>query len=254
MKILALFCLGGFLSLLPLAVEADSNNLVNHQTPLSAEKSQVQLPPEVLRPAPSSAGLLEDKDCGSCHRLSVEDTEKIFTGPDLHFAGNKFQPEWLKQFLKNPGVIRPAGIITDPGFLQGPPENLPPHPSFPEKDASILADSLMGVKISGQPLVPVVMEPLSKGQRAKIKYKFERTFSCISCHQSLNLAGKVRGGVSGPSLVNAGNRLQADWIVNWLKTPEAYMVKGRMPRYNMDSITQNQFSQFLMTLKKENMK
>jgi len=32
------------------------------------------------------------------------------------------------------------------------------------------------------------------------------------------------------------------------------MVKGRMPRYNMDSITQNQFSQFLMTLKKENMK
>ena len=86
----------------------------------------------------------------------------------------------------------------------------------------------MGLKISGQPLVPVVMEPLSKGQRAKIKYKFERTFSCISCHQSLNLAGKVRGGVSGPSLVNAGNRLQADWIVNWLKTPEAYMVKGRM--------------------------
>ena len=80
MKTLALFCLGGFLSLLPLAVEADSNNLVNHQTPLSAEKSQVQLPPEVLRPAPSSAGLLEDKDCGSCHRLSVEDTEKILPG------------------------------------------------------------------------------------------------------------------------------------------------------------------------------
>ena len=220
MKSLAFLCLGGFLSFIP---------------------------------SISNAGVLEEKNCGSCHRLSVEDAEKNFTGPDLHFAGNKFQPDWLKQFLKNPGVIRPAGIITHPGFLQGSPEN-PPHPSFPEKEASTLANNLMDLKISGQPLEPVDMEPLSKEQRAKIKYKFERTFSCISCHQSLNLAEKVRGGLSGPSLVNAGNRLQADWIINWLKTPETYTAKGRMPRYKMDSVTQYQFSQFLMSLRNENIK
>ena len=218
LRTLAFLCLGGFLSIVP---------------------------------SLSYAGILEDKDCGSCHRLSVEDTKKKFSGPDLHFAGNKFQPEWLKQFLRNPGVIRPAGIITNPGFFQGPPENLPPHPSFLEKDARTLANSLTDLKISGQPLEPVIIEPLSKGQRAKIKYKFERTSSCISCHQSLNLAGKVRGGLSGPSLVNAGNRLQADWVANWLNTPEVYTAKSRMPRYKMDSATRTEFSQFLMTLKKE---
>ena len=110
----------------------------------------------------------------------------------------------------------------------------------------------MNLKTSS--LSPVTSEPLSKGLRAKIKYQFERTFGCISCHQSLNLAGKVRGGISGPSLVNAGNRLQAEWVADWLNDPEVYMVKGRMPRYKMDPTTLSQFTRFIMTLKKVNIK
>ena len=218
-KILTLLCLGGLLSLFPLSLEA---------------------------------GVLEENNCSTCHSLSSEDTEKKISGPDLYYAGNKFQPEWLRQFLKVPAVVRPSGFITDPGFLKGSPENLVPHPSFPDEKANAIADKLMELKIYEQ--TPVVRNALSKGQRAKIKYQFERTYGCISCHQSLNLAGKVRGGISGPSLVNAGNRLQADWIASWLQKPETYLSKSRMPRYKMDSVTQNLFVHFLMTLKKENMK
>lgn len=204
----------------------------------------------LLLSAHASAGIVEEKDCGSCHRLHPEDAEKVFTAPDLHYAGNKFQPKWLKQFLKNPEVIRPAGFITNSGFSQI--ANLSPHSSYTEQEANTLTDILMDLKIST--LSPVTSEPLSKGLRAKIKYQFERTFGCISCHQSLNLAGKVRGGISGPSLVNAGNRLQAEWVAGWLNDPEVYTVKGRMPRYKMDPTTLSQFTRFIMTLKKENIK
>ena len=204
----------------------------------------------LLLSAHASAGIVEEKGCGSCHRLYPEDAEKVFTAPDLHYAGNKFQPKWLKQFLKNPEVIRPAGFITDSGFSQT--ANLSPHSSFTEQEANTLTDNLMGLKISTPS--PVTSEPLSKGLRAKIKYQFERTFGCISCHQSLNLAGKVRGGISGPSLVNSGNRLQAEWVADWLNEPEVYMVKGRMPRYKMDPTTLGEFTRFIMTLKKENIK
>ena len=198
----------------------------------------------------ASAGIVEEKDCGSCHRLNPEDTEKSFTAPDLYYAGNKFQLKWLKQFLRNPEVIRPAGFITDSGLSQI--ENLSKHPSFTKDEANVLANNLMDFKISKPS--PIASEPLSKGLRSKIKYQFERTFGCISCHQSLNLAGKVRGGISGPSLVNAGNRLQAEWVSDWINTPEVYMVKGRMPRYKMDPTTLGQFTQFIMTLKKEKIK
>jgi mono/diheme cytochrome c family protein len=198
----------------------------------------------------ASAGVLEKKGCGSCHRLHSKEKNTSSTAPDLYYAGNKFQSKWLRQFLKNPDVIRPAGFITDPGLLQA--EDLPPHPSFTEQEAITLTEQLISLKISKPALVGA--EPLSKGLRAKIKYQFERTFGCISCHQSLNLAGKVRGGISGPSLVDAGNRLQADWIADWLNRPEVYKMNGRMPRYKMDSTTLDQLTRFLMTLKKENIK
>jgi cytochrome c551/c552 len=198
----------------------------------------------------ASAEVLEVKNCSSCHRLKVEETKKSFAGPDLHYAGNKFQAEWLTQFLINPEVIRPAGFVTDPGFFTK--TDLPPHPSSSEEDANTLTKELMALKISAP--APVNLEPLTKGLRAKIKYQFERTFGCISCHQSLNLAGKVRGGISGPSLVNAGNRLQAEWIADWLMTPEIYTAKRRMPNYKMEPATLDQFTRFLMTLKKENIK
>ncbi len=207
-----------------------------------------------LIPSLSRAGVLEEKNCNSCHRLSAGETEKIFAGPDLHYAGNKFQPEWLKKFLEKPEIIRPAGFITDSAYMKEAPANIPPHPSFSEEDAGTLAQDLMSLKVSPQKKEPVIPESLSKGLRVKTKYEFERTFGCISCHQSLNLAGKIRGGISGPSLVNAGNRLQADWIANWLSTPETYLQKSRMPRYKMDSATQIRFTRFLMSLKKENMK
>ncbi len=204
----------------------------------------------LLLSAPASADVLADKNCAFCHRLKAEEIEKSFTGPDLHYSGNKFQPGWLKQFLISPEVIRPAGFVTDLGFL--PKIDLLPHASSSIEDANALTKELMTLKIST--LTPVNPEPQSKGLRAKIKYQFERTFGCISCHQSLNLAGKVRGGISGPSLVNAGNRLQADWVSDWLKTPETYIAKSRMPSYKMEPATLEQFTRFLMTLKKENIK
>jgi mono/diheme cytochrome c family protein len=205
-------------------------------------------------PSSTQAGVLEDNHCGTCHRLNAEDTNANPAGPDLHYAGQKFQPQWLKQFLRKPAVIRPGGLTTDPSFLQGTPDNISPHPSFSEEDTSKLVASLMSLKSVESNFEPVGTEPLSKGKRAKIKYQFERTFGCISCHQSLNLVGKVRGGVSGPSLVNSGNRLQAEWVNHWLQKPEVFISKSRMPRYKLEALTRDQLTQFLMTLKNENIR
>jgi cbb3-type cytochrome oxidase cytochrome c subunit len=68
----------------------------------------------------------------------------------------------------------------------------------------------------------------------------------------LNLAGKVRGGISGPSLVNAGNRLQARWVASWLKSPKTYSNKSRMPIYKMEDEARLRLTQFIATLKNEN--
>jgi cbb3-type cytochrome oxidase cytochrome c subunit len=201
-------------------------------------------------PMLSHASLMQEKKCSECHRLSKGGTEK--NGPDLLYAGNKFQASWLEQYLQAPTTIRSTVGTRDPGFLKGVPENIQKHPVLSKKDARKIAQELMAISLFDLPEEINHLEPLTKGQKAKIKYQFERTFSCISCHQSLNLAGKVRGGISGPSLVNAGNRLQARWVASWLKSPDMFSGKSRMPVYKMEDETRLQLSQFIMTLKNEN--
>ena len=198
----------------------------------------------------SYASLIEEKNCSACHRLFKVEKEK--KGPDLFYAGNKFQGAWLEEYLQNPVILRKTGAINSPNFLKGGLQNLQQHPILNKNDAVNITQELMAMTLPGLPEEQI--NPLTKGQIAKTKYEFERTFSCISCHQSLNLAGKPRGGISGPSLINAGNRLKENWVANWLKNPKIFSNKSRMPVYKMDNETRLRFTKFIMTLKKENLR
>ena len=92
-------------------------------------------------------------------------------------------------------------------------------------------------------------EPLTQGARAHAKILFERNFGCISCHEALNLVGKVRGGVSGPSLINSGLRLKSDWIFHWLKTPKKFLSKGRMPIYDLNEETVILITKYILSIR-----
>ena len=204
----------------------------------------------LYNPQFSYGSLIEEKNCSACHRLSKVGKEK--KGPDLFYAGNKFQNAWLEEYLQNPVTLRKTGTINSPNFLKGGLQNLQQHPILNKNDAVNITQELMEMTLPGLPEEQI--NPLTKGQIAKTKYEFERTFSCISCHQSLNLAGKARGGISGPSLINAGNRLKESWVANWLKNPKIFSNKSRMPVYKMDNETRLRFTKYIMTLKKENLR
>ena len=204
----------------------------------------------VCQPAASFALPLEGMGCEACHRLSAEAPPGERKAPDLYYAGDKLRKEWLVQFLQRPVVLRKAGFFTAPGFLAGE-SDARPHPVLSAEDAKKAADDLATLKLPGLPTGLVDEEPLSKVGRVKAKILFERDYSCIACHEGINLAGQARGGVSGPSLAGAGNRLKGDWIVHWLKTPEKFIDKSRMPVYRLDEETLAQLTRYILSLKKE---
>ena len=86
---------------------------------------------------------MQEKKCSGCHRLSKGGNGKI--GPDLFYAGNKFQASWLKQYLQNPVTIRSAGSTGDPDFLKGKQANSQKHPSLSKKDAEQITQELMAL-------------------------------------------------------------------------------------------------------------
>ena len=187
--------------------------------------------------------------CRECHRLSSKEN-KSDKGPDLFYAGNKFYKNWLNKFLQSPTVIREVNIFSKSGFLDEKNKGSNPHVALAKEGAERVAKFLMTLRLPNLEVGKVNNEPLSKSERAQTKMLFERRFGCISCHRSLNLVGKVRGGVSGPSLVDSGLRLKPDWIFNWLKTPQKFMYEGRMPVFDLDDQTTIRITKYILSIRK----
>jgi len=201
--------------------------------------------------SPVKADLISPKKygCSSCHRFTAEKSPKPRKAPDLFYAGDKFQKPWLEKFLQTPVVIRKAGTSTDPDFLKASSTPAPPHPTLSMEEALAMADYLLSLSMPGLAKNKVDDVPLTKGSKVRIKILFERNYGCIACHEGINLAGQARGGISGPSLANAGNRLTADWVFNWLKTPEKFVARGRMPFFNLDDESAIKLTKYIMSLK-----
>ena len=195
--------------------------------------------------AAADAGLVRDRGCTGCHRFSAQEEGK--PAPDLFYAGDKFKKSWLERFLHTPEVIRKAGASADPGFLAGKPK-AGPHPALSKDEARRMSEYLASLTLPGALPAAIEAAPLSKGQRVKVKILFERNFSCIACHEGINLAGKPRGGVSGPSLANAGHRLRPEWVYAWLTAPETFLKKSRMPKYDLDEETALALTRYIASL------
>lgn len=202
-------------------------------------------------PAFADASLFEQKQCGACHRLSAEEPAETHAAPDLFYAGDKYQKAWLVEYLQHPETIRKMGHPRDPGFLKGEPEFKGPHLSVSTQEAELLASFLMTQKLEGLEPLSLDLKPLARGERVRAKMLFERDHSCIACHESYNLARQPRGGVSGPSLTNAGNRLQTEWVYRWLKDPKQFAGKSRMPVYDFDEAELKLMTRYVMSHKKD---
>lgn len=185
--------------------------------------------PDAFADAAAGKTIFEAQNCGSCHQMSgptdpvpVAERSKV-GGPPLWFAGSKFKGEWLVAWLAQPTPIRRVkyGILT-----KGANE----HPSLSAADAGEVGAYLMS--LTDPTLEPGAIDSgeLSRRTMFEAEKLFAKKQVCFGCHEYPSQRGDI-GGFSGPSLVGAGKRLQADWIYALLKDNTRYYPDGRMPRY-----------------------
>ncbi len=180
----------------------------------------------------AAAGLAEGKNifasnkCGDCHLMAGPNTDKTFAdklkhkGPDLWFAGSKFKKDWLNGWLKDPKPIRPMEYNS---IEKKNPGN---HPKLSDKEAVDVAEYLM--TLTSKDVAKGAVEDGKPNIQGKLV--FEKKQGCYGCH-AVAKAGKVFGGLNGPSFVDAGKRLQGDFIYAYLKNPKALIPVKRMPAY-----------------------
>ena len=163
-------------------------------------------------------------DCTACHYTDGPAKEKTINdqlakkGPELWYAGSKFQREWLETWLREPAPIRQMKFNSITEFTTGD------HPKLVAADAANMADYLMS--LTSDAVEAGVVKPK---KNAKGRLIFTKKMPCSGCHQYEGRKKKLVGGRSGPSLVGAGKRLSPDWIYAYLLKPEIFKPVKAMP-------------------------
>jgi len=182
----------------------------------------------VMMTAPSYAAggdAIFKKSCTGCHYTDGPAKEKTIAdqlakkGPELWYAGSKFQKDWLAAWLQTPKPIRPLkyNSITD--------RNPADHPKLSAGDAVAVTDFLMGLTSK-----EVKAGTIKPGESAQARNIFSKKAPCSGCHE-YPVKGNVIGGKSGPSLVGAGKRLNPDWVYAYLANIKVFKPVRGMPDF-----------------------
>jgi cytochrome c2 len=169
-----------------------------------------------------------DPSCATCHALSrPSDTslDRLWTrkGPDLWYAGSKFKTDWVVEWLQDPKPIRPAGYPYFKTITEGPDHDVPDpskmsaHPKLDKASAEKAAAALMKLKAPDDLIKPDTFKGNMSGARMGA-LAFNKLRGCTSCHEGEN--GK--GGLSGPELTDAGDRLQPDFMAAYIADPQRF--------------------------------
>lgn len=177
--------------------------------------------------------------CSACHALEKPANPTLARlwsrkGPDLWYAGDKFNQPWLVKWLQKPTPIRPGGVMWFNIAKPGDPRDtldtsqLKPHPAVDAATAAKLADQLMKLK-SGGLVTPGAYKTDAAPNMTMAKMAFGKLRGCVACHSDK----PGEGGLSGPAFHDADERLQPDFVYAYTKDPQAFDRYVWMPKASL---------------------
>ncbi len=212
-------------------------------------------------PSPALAGgdgmALLKSECSACHNLTGPAPTTLAElwarkGPDLFYAGNKYRPEWLEQWLQNPRRIRPAGMFYGNHIKPGPEHDLidkstlKPHPRLGPADARAVTAALMTLKAKSELIRPGEYKP-GRISIAMGDLMFDKFRGCLACHE----IEPGYGGLSGPEVYTVARRLQADYLISYMRNPQAWDPRIFMPNKHLKERDLQKFVHYFRALSEE---
>lgn len=169
--------------------------------------------------------LLNEIRCLTCHRI------KGIGGhfaPDLSRAGSKLRQEWELDFLQRPNPVRPL-------LKQMPKFNLS------QEEAELAVEFIETVLVSDEVATLNITPDDAEVEKGKEIFYAK---GCNTCHT----VGSA-GGVVGPSLNQAGTRLEPGFIMFHIKDPQKANPGAVEPNFGLSDEEATSITHFLMTLR-----
>jgi mono/diheme cytochrome c family protein len=155
--------------------------------------------------------------CSTCHKFEGEPESKFnLKGPDLMWAGNKYQRPWLIRWLTGKEEnLYPKGYRWDNS------QSKIQHPALSLVDANTVADYF--IQHNQDPRIKKSFVDLATFTERESQFGADifRKFSCLGCHQ-IKEDGKKIGGPISANLYDAGNRYNLDWWSRFAENPQDF--------------------------------
>lgn len=202
-----------------------------------------KLPPRTARNLMVEDGerLIQTYNCKGCHEIdgeggaiiptikewlseiggssAAEDANIVqsFAAPLLDTEGRKVQAEWLFNFFKKPLMIRPNLQLRMPSFSMISDDDWNKFIKyFQFKDGQLLAhESIYTVS--------------NKTQAYRAGKVIQELGACNNCHFYGTEKPRQAALTWAPDLALSKVRLRPDWVVEWLRDPQAIMPGTKMP-------------------------
>lgn len=196
------------------------------------------------------------QQCVACHAVTKPtdlSLDRLWErkGPDLYYAGVKFNRDWLAAWLQNPTTIRPGGVMyakvvkasADKTADTIDTSKLTPHMKLDKADADAVTDELM--KLGGD--LGLVQKGAFKNgpPNSMASMLFSKLRGCASCHS----AAPGTGGTSAPEMWDAGARLQPDYIIAYTQDPQKFDPHIWMPQLDLNDADLQKLTGYITTLK-----
>jgi mono/diheme cytochrome c family protein len=192
--------------------------------------------PATPRPAPADANALQagaslygESFCASCHATQNAAGNLVGgdLGPELTRVGSKVKPEWLEEWIHDPGGYFPATKM--------------PHYRFNDQQIGLLTGFLQS-KTDSDLLSNVHLEPATQ-QQTEHGRSLVAEYGCASCHQ---INGVKKPDNFAPDLSRIGSKPFAqlafpkgiehtlpDYIASKIANPRGFGPSLKMPKFTL---------------------
>jgi mono/diheme cytochrome c family protein len=178
--------------------------------------------------------LVKKYNCSGCHEIEGtggdyrdviiaheglgEMVAKQFAPPPLKAEGARVYPDWLFTFLKEPSDIRYGLKVRMPTF------------GLSDDEATTLVEYFSALDDEPFPYETLEVPTPTRAELRVGKQIFDE-LQCISCHPSQGEVIPEGSDKAGrPDLSLAKERLKPDWLIDWMKDPQAFQRGTAMPQ------------------------
>ena len=186
-----------------------------------------EAPHPEFNPQGEIGAIFKKFNCLKCH--TINETGNTLA-PDLSLVGSRLQKDWIRQFLRNPYSVRP---MIEERMLKLFLTNEEIETIINYFYLILVEDSEQGIQ--AQDFSTIAQENGRQLYREK--------YGCQSCHKI-----NGNGGSLGPALDNVDQRLQPEYMINWMLNPQKYIPNTIEPKSGMSLQEAQKIVAYLISL------